>query len=399
MSRRRIEDDRDNALRMPALLPATLVAGAMLVFSAAWAQAETRRVSTSAGVVELERIVRLNHPWGMDFVPGGGLIVTERDGRLLLVDPSAPEGERLIAVNRAPDVYARGQGGLLDVALSPDFATSRVLYLSYAERASGGARTAVDRAELTLGRAPILVEHETIFRQEPATNGGRHFGSRIVVAPDGALFVTLGDRGERELAQETDMHIGKIVRILPDGSVPEDNPFVGRDGYLPEIWSLGHRNVQGAALRPEDGTLWTIEHGARGGDELNRPERGLNYGWPVISYGVHYSGGRIGVGSEAPGYEQPAYYWDPSIAPSGLAFYDGDLFADWRGDLLVGALKFELVARLEMEGDRVVSEERLFEGEIGRIRDVAVGPDGAIWLLTDEDDGGLWRATPVDDEG
>ncbi|MCI4663633.1 MAG: PQQ-dependent sugar dehydrogenase [Neomegalonema sp.] len=383
------------ARRLPALLPATMAGGALLLISAAWANAETLAASTSAGKVTLERVARLTHPWGMDFLPGGGLIVTERGGRLVLVEPGATGAAKIIEVAGAPEVYAYGQGGLLDVAVSPDFETSGVIYLSYAAAAAGGSQTVVQRAVLKRGPAPRLVEAKIIFRQEPAVRGGRHYGSRIVVAPDGNLFITLGDRGQRPMAQSKDAHMGKVVRITPTGAVPKDNPFLAAKDVLPEIWSLGHRNAQGAAIRPSDGALWTVEHGARGGDEINKPLPGRNYGWPVISYGTHYSGAKIGRGQKAPGFEQPAYYWDPSIAPSGLAFYSGDLFPSWKGSMLVGALKFRYLARLEMAGDKILREEKLFVGAIGRIRDVASGPKGAIWLLTDEGDGGLWRVTPA----
>ncbi|MEX0628813.1 MAG: PQQ-dependent sugar dehydrogenase, partial [Cucumibacter sp.] len=225
------------------------------------------------------------------------------------------------------------------------------------------------------------------------TQRGQHFGSRIAIAPDGNLFVTLGERGEMDRAQDINDLAGGVVRIRPDGSIPSDNPFVGRDG-ADEFWSVGHRNPQGAAIRPSDGSLWTVEHAAMGGDEVNRPLKGLNYGWPVITYGRNYGGEKIGVGTEAPGYEQPVHYWDPSIAPSGMAFYDGDLFPEWQGDLLVGALKFELLVRLELDGDKVVAEERLVAGAFGRIRDVRAGPDGAIYLVTDEDPGVVVRIAP-----
>lgn len=380
--------------RAASAAPTLLAAGALILLGAASGGAQTLLTDSSAGPIRLEQVAEFDHPWGMDFLPNGDVVVTERNGRLFLVSPTAEEGARRTEISGAPEVYDQGQGGLLDVALSPDFAETGLLYLSYAQPAPEGARTAVDRAVLLRDGAPRLIERETIFVQRPALASRRHFGSRIVIAPDGLLFITLGDRGAREQAQATDGLLGKIVRIAPDGAIPADNPFIDVESYAPEIWSLGHRNVQGAALNPSDGALWTVEHGARGGDELNRPLAGLNYGWPIISYGVHYSGQQIGVGAAAPGYEQPVYYWDPSIAPSGLAFYEGDLFPQWRGDALVGALKYRLVARLDVEDGAIVGEERLFDDQIGRIRDVAVGPDGAIWLLTDEGRGGLWRATP-----
>lgn len=347
---------------------------------------------TSAGPVSAEIIASgLVHPWALAFLPDGALLVTERPGRLRIVR----DGEVGPPIAGVPEVFARGQGGLLDIALAPDFATSGRLYLSYAEPGPGGAGTAVMAARLEVdGRAGRLVEQRVIFEMNRFTPSRIQFGSRIAVAGDGALFVTLGDRGEADRAQDADDLAGGVVRIAPDGTVPADNPFVGRPG-ADELWTIGHRNPQGAAIRPSDGSLWTVEHGAMGGDEINKERKGRNHGWPVISYGQHYGGGRIGVGTAAPGMEQPVYYWDPSIAPSGLVFYDGEMFPEWRGDLLVGALKFELLARLEMEGDRVVGEERLFAGAFGRIRDVRVGPDGAIWLVTDEDPGAIVRITPA----
>ncbi|MEL6279404.1 MAG: PQQ-dependent sugar dehydrogenase [Pseudomonadota bacterium] len=346
---------------------------------------------TSVGEVSVEKVADgFEHPWALAFVPNEGLLVTERPGRLqFVVDGVSTE------VSGLPDIREIGQGGLLDVVVSEDFADTGLIFLTYSEPAPGRTvRTAAARARLALDGLPRLEDLEVIFRMEPATSGGRHFGSRIVLADDGTLLITTGDRGERDPAQDLNSHIGKTIRINRDGSVPADNPFANGGG-LPEIWSYGHRNPQGAAKRPSDGSYWTIEHGARGGDEVNRPEAGKNYGWPVISYGRHYSGFKIGVGAEAPGMEQPEYYWDPSIAPSGAAFYDGDLFPNWRGDLFVGALKFQLISRLEIDGDRIVGEERLFTEDFGRIRDVRSGPDGALWVLTDDDPGAVYRVTPA----
>ncbi len=365
---------------MRILIAALLLAGA--------AAAET--YPTSAGAVRVERVAGgLSYPWGLDFLPDGRVIVTERSGTLRLVTDGAVSDP----IAGVPPVYDSGQGGLLDVALSPDFAETGLLFLSYAEPAEGGARTAVARARLAGDR---LEDVETIFRQRPALSGGRHFGARIVPAPDGTLFVTLGDRGARDMAQDPANLIGKLVRIAPDGSIPPDNPFVGREGHAPEIYSIGHRNAQGAAL-DAGGRLWTVAHGARGGDEINRPEAGRNYGWPVISYGRHYSGAAIGEGTAKPGMEQPLFHWDPSIAPSGLTVYDGALFPEWRGDLFVGALRGQLLARVEIEdGAPTGVEERLLQGALGRIRAVETGPDGALWLLTDAAPGGLYRVTPAE---
>jgi glucose/arabinose dehydrogenase len=375
-------------VRLRWLSSAALSAGllTLLSFPAAAADSLTRdgRFTLTAVSEELE------NPWGLAFLPDGRLLVTERPGRLRVVSTDGRLSEPLANV---PQVYHRGQGGLLDVALDPDFASNRTVYLSYAEPGEDGAGTAVARARLSdAGLSDLAV----IFRQQPKVDGRSHFGSRLVFAPDGTLFVTLGDRfAYREEAQNLANHFGKVVRINRDGSVPPDNPFVGRDGAKPEIWSYGHRNVQGATLDPATGRLWTAEHGARGGDEINRPEAGRNYGWPVITYGVDYSGARIGEGTAKPGMEQPVHYWDPSIAPSGMTFYTGDAFPDWRGDLFVGSLKFGYVARLDVEDGRIVGEERLIEDLDQRIRDVRQGPDGNLYLLTDEDEGAVLKLAPA----
>ncbi|HYC32844.1 MAG TPA: PQQ-dependent sugar dehydrogenase, partial [Gemmatimonadales bacterium] len=291
-----------------------------------------------------------------------------------------------------PAVYAGGQGGLLDVALDPAFAANRTIYLSYAEPGDGGPGTAVARARLGAGRLESL---DVIFRQQPKVGGGAHFGSRLVFGRDGMLFVTLGERFQMEQAQSLASHLGKIIRIAPDGRVPPDNPFVGRPDGRPEIWSYGHRNVQGAALHPTTGDLWTVEHGPRGGDEVNTPRAGRNHGWPVIGYGRHYSGARIGEGTAKAGMEQPVHYYDPSIATSGLAFYTGSELPAWRGSLFVGGLTARLVSRLELDGGRVVREERLFREFGRRIRDVRQGPDGRLYLLTDEGEGEVLRVEAV----
>ena len=334
--------------------------------------------------------VGLEHPWGVELLPDGRFLVTERPGRLRVVNR---DGRLSAPLTGVPEVYARGQGGLLDVALSPGFAQDRLVYLSFAERGSGGAGTAVARGRL--GERG-LEDTQVIWRQQPKVDGSyNHWGSRLVFRPDGTLFVSLGDRFvHSERAQDLSTTIGKIVRINPDGSVPRDNPFVGRSGALPEIWSYGHRNVQAAVLDAR-GELWTVEHGARGGDELNNPQPGKNYGWPVITYGVDYSGARIGIGTSHPGMEQPVYYWDPVIAPSGATFYSGTAFPDWRGDLLVGSLRPGALVRLRIANGRVTVEERYLD-ELGeRIRDVREGPDGAIYLLTDSSRGRLIRVEPA----
>lgn len=346
--------------------------------------------------MELARTVvaeGLDSPWGMDLLPDGGWIVTERPGRMRII---AADGTRSAPIRGLPAVDARGQGGLLDVAVRADFAQSRRVWWSFAEPRGGGRNaTAVATGVLSAdGRDMTAVR--VIFRQEPAWASTSHFGSRLVFDAAGALFVTTGDRSQRAarpLAQDTGSHLGKVLRIDPEGGPAAGNPVL--PGGLPEIWSYGHRNIQAAAIGP-DGALWTVEHGARGGDELNRPEPGRNYGWPVATYGEEYSGAPIGAGQTAqPGMEPPVYYWDPVIAPSGLAFYDGDLFPGWRGSLLIGALAGQALVRLELADGRVRAEARYLQGQ-GRIRDVAVAPDGAVMILTDSNNGALIRLTPAD---
>ncbi len=332
----------------------------------------------------------LEYPWGLAFLPDGRMIVTEREGRVRLV---ASDGRLQPPLKGVPEVVDSGQGGMLDVALHPDFADNRLVYLSYSEPGSGGSGTAVARARLDEA-GNRLTDLKVLFQQLPKTHSSRHFGSRLVFSPDGKLYITIGERGERDRAQDFSINRGQVIRINADGSIPADNPFVGRAGYRPEVWSYGHRNPQGAALHPSSGKLWTVEHGARGGDELNIPEAGKNYGWPVISYGRHYSGFKIGEGTHKQGMEQPIYYWDPSIAPSGLAFYTGDKFPKWKGNLLVGALKYQLIARLVLDGEAVVKEERILSELDERIRDVRQGPDGYIYVLIDSDDGQILRIEP-----
>ncbi|WEX11187.1 PQQ-dependent sugar dehydrogenase [Chelativorans sp. AA-79] len=331
----------------------------------------------------------LEHPWAVDFLPDGAAILTERPGRMRIFADGALSGP----VEGVPQVAAFGQGGLLDVIAARDFEETGTIFFSYAEPGAGGAGTAIARATLVREDGSARLEDvQRLFTLEPKTSRSQHFGSRIVHAPDGTLFFTIGERGDRSRAQDASDPAGSVLRINPDGSIPRDNPFVGREDAAPEIWSIGHRNPQGAAFDSVTDSLWIVEHGARGGDEVNQPEAGKNYGWPVISYGRHYSGGRIGRGTEAPGYEQPKYYWDPSIAPSGMAVYQGSMFPEWAGDFLVGALSFELVSRLDRDGTgEIIGEERLFKGAFGRIREVAAAPDGSVWLLTDEDNGQIIR--------
>ena len=319
------------------------------------------------------------------------MIVTERPGGIRIVTPTGKIGPRL---SGTPEVYDLNQGGMLDVAVDPAFSINNFIYFSYAEPGLGGGGTAVARARLVV-TGNRLDDEKVIFRQTPKSHGGRHFGSRLVFSRDGNLFITVGERGQRDRAQNFAINRGNVVRIRPDGSVPLDNPFVNKTAYRPEVWSYGHRNPQGAALHPESGHLWIHEHGAMGGDEVNIPLPGRNYGWPVIAYGLHYSGEKIGVGTHKKGMEQPIYYWDPSIAPSGMAFYTGDAFPKWRGNLFVGALKFRLLVRLTLEGETVIAEERLLQGLGERIRDVRQGPDGFIYLLIDSSDGRILRLSPA----
>jgi aldose sugar dehydrogenase len=366
----------------------------LLAPSAALAQ-NPERVRTEKGDVVVETVARgLERPWSLAFLPDGRMLVTERPGRLRVVSAQGQLSEPLSTPGLR--VAVRGQGGLLDVALDPGFAQNRQVFLSYAEeRGEGRAGTSVMRARLNAAGTGLEAPR-VIFRQEPTHTGRNHWGSRIVFDRDGNLFVTLGDRFDlREQAQNPANHIGKIVRITPDGRAAPNNPYLDREGARPEIWSLGHRNIQAAALHPQTGELWTIEHGARGGDEVNIPKAGKNYGWPIISYGVDYSGAKIGEGTAKPGLEQPVYHWDPSIAPSGMAFYTGDKFPAWRGSILTGALAGELVSRLETQGNRVTGEERILRDLGERIRDVRQGPDGYVYLLTDSSQGRILRLRPA----
>ncbi|MFH7325546.1 PQQ-dependent sugar dehydrogenase [Desulfurivibrio sp. C05AmB] len=362
----------------------------ILIFSGgAWAEKTVATVSSEIGPIRVVEVAGgLEIPWSLAFLPDGRMLVTERPGRLRVVTAA---GEISRPVAGLPAVHARGQGGLLDVVLGPDFADDGLIFFSYAEPLQRGARTAVARARLDLGE--LRLEGVTrIFAQNEAPAGNNHWGSRLVFDPRGNLFVTLGERfAHRDRAQDLDSHLGKIVRIRPDGSVPEDNPFLDKANVLPEIWSYGHRNVQGAALHPETGVLWSHEHGPRGGDEVNIIRPGRNYGWPVITHGREYvTGFRIGEGTEREDVEAPLQVWTPSIAPSGMAFYTGEEIPQWRGNLFVGALRGSLLARLELDGEKVVREERLLK-EIGhRIRDVRQGPDGRLYLL-DETAGRILR--------
>lgn len=359
-------------------------------------------VPTSEVSIEVELLASgLDHPWAVEPLPDGSILVTERSGALRLVR----DGVVSAPVSGLPEMAAAGQGGLLDVALANDFAANRTIFLSYSTRNDSGLGTAIARARLSED-GMALSDVTEIFRMNKFTGAGQHFGSRIAVAPDGTLFFSIGDRGESKRAQNFRDHAGAVLRIAADGSVPADNPFApgspnATSDVAAELWSKGHRNPQGLDIDQKTGELYSVEHGARGGDEVNRPQPGLNYGWPTISYGRHYSGAEIGVGTTAEGYEQPLHYWDPSIAPGGMAVYRGEMFPEWDGDLLVAALKFQLLVRLDLdeESGEVLSEERLLKGSYGRIRDVRVAPDGAVLMVTDEDNGSILRLTRAPGSG
>ncbi len=335
----------------------------------------------------------LEHPWAVEPLPGGDLLVTEKPGRIRIVSAAGQVGQPLTGV---PAVDADGQGGLLDAVLSPTFDTDRTIYWSYSEPRRGGNATSVARGVLSANRK-ALEQVKVIFRALPVYDGDKHFGSRLLFGPDGMLYVTLGERSDEPMrvqAQQLGSHMGKILRIRPDGSAPDDNPFVGQDGAKPEIWTLGHRSVQAAAFAP-DGRLWEIEHGANGGDELNLVEKGKNYGWPLQAYGEEYSGEPIASAATVrEGMEQPIYYWDPVIAPSGAQFYTGDAFPAWRNSLFVGGMKDMMLVRLTLENDRVTGEEHLLTDRKQRVRDVRQGPDGALYLVTDMQNGELWKISP-----
>jgi glucose/arabinose dehydrogenase len=333
----------------------------------------------------------LQNPWSIAWLPDGRMLVTERAGRLRIVskdfrlDPQHVEG--------LPEIVVRGQGGLFDVAPHPEYKENGWIYISYNGAGEGGHGTELMRAKLDGHR---LVDQRVLFRLQPKSRTDLHFGGRIVFDGKGHVFLTLGERGEMHRAQRLDDHAGSVIRLNEDGSVPKDNPFMNRKDAKPEKFTYGDRNMQGAALHPKTGELWTHEHGPQGGDEINIMRAGRNYGWPVITYGANYgTGTKIGEGTHKQGMEQPIYYWVPSIAPSGMAFYEGDKFPNWRGNLLVGSLKDEMLVRLELDGEKVTKEERLMKGAIGRIRDVRIGPDGYVYLLSDERRGVLARLEPV----
>jgi aldose sugar dehydrogenase len=361
-------------------------------------RAPERKANVAFDVVTIAKGLRF--PWGMDFLPDGRMLVTEKQpGRLRVVQADGTMSE---PVEGLPAVDARNQGGLLDVSLDPAFAKNQLIYWSYAEpRDSGENNTAVARGRFVDGTPPKVENVQVIFHQVPSLKSALHFGGRLVWRRDGTLFITLGDRSITEgrmQAQRLDGLLGKIVRLNPDGTIPKDNPFVGKEGARPEIWSLGHRNIQAATLHPETGELWEVEHGTRGGDEINIARAGKDYGWPTIAYGIEYKGGPITGGITAKeGMEQPLYYWDPVIAPSGMVFYTGKLFPEWRGNLFIGGMASMNLVRVTIKGERVVDEERLLrdlQPAPHRIRDVNQGPDGALYLLTDAEQGLLLKITP-----
>jgi glucose/arabinose dehydrogenase len=371
-----------------------LVLGCVTLFSPPLFAAERETIMSESGAFQLEKTVcGLKVPWSLAFLPDGRLLVSERPGNLRLISRTGNSWKVSTPLAGVPRVHAQGQGGLMDIALSPGFARDKSLFFSYSEPTPNGARTAVARATLDLSGLR-LTDARVIFAQRDEYPGHLHWGSRLVFDRNGRLFITLGERYHlRDQAQNLKNHLGKVVRIEADGGIPADNPFRGKPGLQPEIWSYGHRNVQGAALHPETGELWTHEHGPQGGDEVNRDLPGRNYGWPVITYGKEYGSGRdIGEGTTRADVEAPLWYWVPSIAPSGMAFYTGQAFPRWRGNLFVSALRGELV-RLELQGNRIVREERLLSGKRMRIRDVRQGEEGEIWLL-EENEGCLLRLLP-----
>ncbi len=374
---------------MKRALAASLLALAAAGASAQLVETREHRVRIVTVVAGLER------PWGLAFLPDGRMLVTERPGRLRVVERDGRLDPNPVA--GLPRVDPTGQGGLLDVALHPQFAANGWIYWTYVQRGDDGHGTEVARGKLAgAPGAYRLTQVEVLFRMRPKSGGGLHFGSRIVFGRDGFMYVTLGDRGTMDRAQRLDDHAGKILRLTDDGRPAPGNPFANDPKALPEIWSLGHRNVQGAALHPASGQLWAIEHGPQGGDELNVVRAGVNYGWPVITYGVNYvTGTKIGAGTAQAGMAQPVKYWTPSPAISGLAFYEGDKFPRWRGDALIGALRGQALIRVRLDGERFVEDEFMLAGAVARVRDVRVGPDGFVYLLTDTPNGAILRLEPA----
>lgn len=372
-----------------------LAATAALALSVTALSAQNTMKSEQAAFTVETIAVGLAHPWALAFLPDGAMLVTERSGQMRMVSADGRLGE---PISGLPEIQVGKQGGLLDVTQHPQFVENRLVYFSFTEPGEGGNSTAVARGKLSQDGTSLSAV-ETIFSQNPKANNMAHYGSRIFFDGEDHVFITMGERFDeqyRTQAQQLNSHLGKIVRLNEDGSVPKDNPFLTHEDALPEIWSLGHRNVQAAAMNPETNTLWEIEHGPKGGDEINIVEPGKNYGWPVISFGVNYDGSPVGSGkSAAPGMEQPIHQWTPVIAPSGMIFYTGDAFPEWKGDLFVGGLETTSLVRVELEGNRYVGEERLLTDLGWRIRDVAQAPDGAIYVITDEDNGRILRLAPT----
>jgi glucose/arabinose dehydrogenase len=374
----------------------SLLAGSVLAAATFGAAANAETIETRWADVEVDTIAEgLNHPWGIAFLSGDRMLVTERAGHMRVVHADGSKGEPIAGL---PEIKVNGQGGLLDVVLSPDYENDGLVYFSYSEPETPGSETtstAVARAHLDL-EANELHDVEVIFTQQPKAAGGRHYGGRMTFSDDGNyLFIGLGDRGHSaEDAQDLSKHTGKLIRIHADGSVPSDNPYVNNEEALDEIWSYGHRNIQGMDIQPGTGELWAVEHGPQGGDEVNQPEAGKNYGWPVITYGEQYGGGKIGEGFEKEGMESPVWHWTPSIAVSGMRFYEGDQFPEWQGDILATALRGEHVARLEIDGDHVIHQEVMEFDQ--RIREIFIGPDANIYLLTDHEDGKILRLSPAE---
>ena len=379
-------------MKIPMSLALQIVMLSIALFTSALAQDRSAVINSEKHTFRVVTLLKgLEYPWSVAFLPDGRMLVTERVGRLRLVGQDLRMDPKPIA--GLPDVAATGQGGLFDVVLHPEHAQNGWIYWAYNAPGAGGWGTALARGKLQGSR---MTEVQVLFSMKPKTRSSQHFGGRIVFDKAGMLYLTLGDRGDKERAQKLDDHAGSVIRLHDDGRVPIDNPFTKRVEALPEKWTLGNRNMQGASLHPKTGELWTHEHGPQGGDEVNVMRSGLNYGWPVITYGVNYGfGTRIGEGQTKPGMVQPLHLWVPSIAPSGMAFVSGSKFPQWTGDLLVGALRDQMLVRLELDGEKVVREERLLRGLVGRIRDVRMGPDGLVYLLTDDAEGALLRLEPV----
>ena len=379
-------------MKVPMSLASRIVMLSIALCTSALAQDRSAAINSEKHAFRVVTLLQgLEYPWSVAFLPDGRMLVTERAGRLRLVGQDLRLDPKPIA--GLPDVVATGQGGLFDVVLHPEYAQNGWIYWAYNAPGAGGWGTALARGKLQGSR---MTEVQVLFSMQPKTRSSQHFGGRIVFDKAGMLYLTLGDRGDKERAQKLDDHAGSVIRLYEDGRVPVDNPFAKRVEALPEKWTLGNRNMQGATLHPKTGDLWAHEHGPQGGDEVNVMRSGLNYGWPVITYGVNYGfGTRIGEGQTKPGMVQPLHVWVPSIAPSGMAFVSGSKFPQWTGDLLVGALRDQMLVRLELDGEKVVREERLLQGLVGRIRDVRMGPDGLVYLLTDSAEGSLLRLEPI----